>query len=458
MSLSADKDYRPAGARDTETISSPNRGLVPKILDYFDVVGKGSSLQTEIIAGLSTFLALSYIFVVNPAILAQAGMNKSAVLFATIATSGLATIAMGLWARLPFVLAPGMEINAYVAFFVVGALGFTWQQALGAVFWSGVLFLLLTVTRVREKIIESIPERMKSGLSLSVGVFLGLVAFKIAGLLRYDGVRLVGLGNFATPQAMALYVSLGLVLLLDRLRTPGAVMISILVTTALCHAIGIGRDPEEATRLSGAMLSGIGRLDLTALLQPKMLSVILILFLIDFYGSVAKLIGLSINTNIAVNGGLPRMRSALLIDSLATTTGATLGTSSLTVYVESGIGIGAGGRTGLTAIVCGVLMLASFALGPFLHYVPVVATTGALILVAVKLCPSRWDLRAFTKLDLIAFTLMQITVVGTFAIDRALLVGLLAYSVRDLALKRWSPYLLGSIILLGYGAWLQYAK
>lgn len=165
---------------------------------YFRITEKGSSLGTEVLAGCSTFLALSYIFVVNPAILAHAGMDRSVVLFATIVASGAATIAMGLWARLPFVLAPGMEMNAYVAFYVVSTLGFTWQEALGAVFWAGVICVVLSIARIREEIINAIPDRMKSSLALSVGAFLGLVALKVAGLLVYDGVTLSGLGGFTT--------------------------------------------------------------------------------------------------------------------------------------------------------------------------------------------------------------------------------------------------------------------
>ncbi len=437
-----------AGTQRSRSLSTLNK--------YFGIEAKGSSVQTEILAGLSTFLALSYIFVVNPAILAQAGMNKSAVLFATIVTSGVATLLMGLWARLPFVLAPGMEMNAYVAFFVVGALGFTWQQALGAVFWSGVLFVVLTVSLVREKIIQAIPERMKSGLSLSVGVFLALVAFKIAGLLRYEGVTVKGLGDFHTREALAFYTSLALVLILDKLRVRGAVMIAILTTSALCHVLGIGSSGEKAAEISAAMLSGIGQLAPSVILDVKVVSVILILFLIDFYGSVAKLIGLTMNTNIMVGGRLPRMREALLLDSVGTTVGSALGTSSITVYVESGVGIGAGGRTGLTALVCGLLMLACFALAPFLHLVPLVATTGALMFVAIKLCPSMQEMKSFSGVDLFAMAIMQILVIATFAIDRAMLAGFCVYILLSLVRRRLpDPYVAISALLLAAGALLQ---
>lgn len=245
---------------------------------FFGVDEKGSSISTEILAGVSTFLSLSYIFIVNPAILGRAGMDKGDVLFATIVASALATLVMGLWARLPFVLAPGMEMNAYVAFFVVGSLGFTWQQALGAVFWSGVLFIILTVLKVRQKIIDAVPLRMKSGLSLSVGTFLGLIALNLTGILRYEGVTLQGIGDFFNPLAYVLFFSLSIVLLLEKLRVRGSVLISIILASFFCHAFNIGLEGEEATELSENMFAGIGQLDISIITQPKMLSVILILF------------------------------------------------------------------------------------------------------------------------------------------------------------------------------------
>lgn len=428
--------------------------MLDRIDSYFQIREKGSTLRTEALAGLSTFLVLSYIFVVNPAILAQAGMDRSAVLFATIIISGLSTIAMGLWARLPFVLAPGMEMNAYVAFYAVGALGHTWQQALGAVFWSGIFFILLTVTRVREQIIDAIPERMKVSLSLAVGVFLALVAFKLAGILTFTGVRVSGIGSIAAPAAIAMYVGLGIALILDRFQIRTAVLASVLVATVACHVLGMGT-PEKAAEVSQQMFAAVGKLDIGVIFRPPALSVILVLFLIDFYGSVAKLIGLSGQTSIQENGRIPRMRQALLVDSIGTTAASFLGTSNITVYVESGVGIGAGGRTGVTAVTCGILMLLCFAIAPFLHWVPLAATTGALVFVAVKLCPSTKELRTFSRVDLVALALMQVCVVTTFALDRAIFVGLLVYVAGQLIRKeRPNSYAVISIGLLAIGIWL----
>jgi len=236
--------------------------------DYFAVRERGSQLSTEVLAGVSTFLALSYIFVVNPAILANAGMDKSVVLFATIIVSAAATITMGLWARLPFVLAPGMEMNAYVAFLVVGSLGFTWQEALGAVFWSGLLCIIATASRAREKIIEAIPDRMKSDLALCVGVFLVLVAFKVSGILLYEGVRISGFGSVISRPAIALYLGLALILVSERFKIRAAVLLSIALTAGYCHLAGIEIDTEKPAKVSAAMFDGVGKFNIGIILIP----------------------------------------------------------------------------------------------------------------------------------------------------------------------------------------------
>ena len=195
-----------------------NSGFLQKIRNYFEFAKHKTNFRIEILAAVSTFLALSYIFVVNPSILGEAGFNKSAVLFATIIACFLCTFFMGLWAKKPFAVAPGMEMNAYVAFFVVLGLGFTWQQALGAVFWSGAIFMILTLTNVRTKIIKAVPDKMKSGLALCVGVFLMLIALRLAGILIYEGVTIKSLGIFLSPAAYILYFGVAIVLILRKLK------------------------------------------------------------------------------------------------------------------------------------------------------------------------------------------------------------------------------------------------
>jgi AGZA family xanthine/uracil permease-like MFS transporter len=314
---------------------------------------------------------------------------------------------------------------------------------------------LVTLLKVRGKIIEAIPERMKSSLSLCVGVFLVLVAIKVAGVGRFSGVHLTGVGDLGSPGSQALIVSLALILLLERFRIPGSVLISIAVTTALWHWRGIPTDNIGSFAFSASMFSAIGKFQPAVILMSRAISAILVLFLVDFFGSVAKLIGLSANTSIARAGTIPGLQKALLVDSIGSTAAAVVGTSSITVYVESGIGIAAGGRTGLTAVVCGVLMLSTLGLSPFLNVIPTAATTGALVFVAIKLFPPRSDLKQFSNVDLTAMLLMQVAVIATFAIDRAVLVGLLCYMLPDALHKRFNPYLIGSALLLTLGIVLQ---
>jgi AGZA family xanthine/uracil permease-like MFS transporter len=403
--------------------------IVSKISEYFEFDKHKTNLRTEILAGLSTFLALSYIFVVNPSILGVAGMNKSMVLFATIVVSALATLAMGFWAKKPFVLAPGMEMNAYIAFFVIGALGFAWQDALGAVFWSGILFMVLTLTNIREKIIKAIPDKMKSGLSLSVGVFLMLIALKLAGVLAYDGIDIQGIGVLASPMAYVLYFGVALVLVLQRLKIKGAVLVSIILSTVLAHLLGLGGVAAEQVEISGDMLS------------------------------VAKFIGLTRNTSIVdKDGTMPQMKEALSVDGVATIAGAGLGTTSLTTYVESGVGIGEGGRTGLVAVVCGLLMLSIFVLTPLVNLVPVIATTGALFWVGIMLFPSKEELKKYRAVDIVTILVMVVGVIWTFSLDRAMLLGFLVFiagSVLTGRTKEIDKYTIISTVLLLIGAYLS---
>lgn len=426
-----------------------------QIQRFFGIKEKGSSVGREILAGLSTFLALSYIFVVNPAILSQAGIDPTSVLFATILVSAAATFVMGVWGRLPFVLAPGMEMNGYVAFFAVGTLGLTWQESLGAVFWSGVLFLVLTLIGVRQQIIDSIPDRMKGALALSVGVFLAMIALRVAGVVEYGEMWISGVGSLLDGPAIALYVSFAIVFLLDRLKFRAAILVSIVLTAVLCQFLTL---PEagQNTAEGSSFFSAIAKLDLTVIANPRAMSVILVLFLVDFYGSVAKFIGLTQSTNLMVNGKLPNVKEALLVDGGATVIGSALGTSSLTTYVESGVGIGVGGRTGLTAVVCATLMLGCFVVTPLLKYIPVVATTGALIFVGTKLCPKLAELKSYPVSETITFVVMQIVVVITFSVDKAMMIGFFGYILISMG-RRETPslFILVSAVLLAVGTLFQ---
>ncbi|MBI5530777.1 MAG: NCS2 family permease [Candidatus Doudnabacteria bacterium] len=410
-----------------------------------------SSLKVEVLAGISTFLSLSYIFVVNPAILSAAGIPKSAAFFATIVGSVVTTLAMGLWANKPFAVAPGLEMNAYVAFVVVGSLGFSWQGAMGAVFWSGVLTVILSLTSLRVNIIKAIPDKLKFGLSASVGVFLMLIALKVSNLTAYQGIQIIGLGKIVSKEALVFLVGLALVLVLKKFKVKGSVLISIIGASVLANLIGSSQSIEPI-KLGREMFSGTFALDLSVILNPKIWSVVIILFILDFYGSIAKFIGLTQNTLIVdEQGNLPKMKEALIIDGAGTVLGASLGTSNLITFVESAVGIGEGGRTGLVAVVCGVLMSLFLFLTPLVNLVPVVATAGALFFVGWSLLPKLDDVKKYTWAEIVSLAAMILVTIWTFGLDKAMFAGFVSFTVFGLIVnfkQKPNYYLWGSTIVL----------
>lgn len=422
-----------------------------KIDTFFGINKRGSNFKTEIFAGLSTFLSLSYIFVVNPAILSAMGLSTSAIFFATVIGSVIATLLMGLWARLPFAVAPGLEMNAYVAYVVVGLMGFSWQSALGAVFWSGVLTVLLSFTSLRVNIIKAIPDKLKSGLAAAVGVFLMLIALKVSGLLAYEGIQVKGLGLLGSNEAIIFYVGFALVAILKYFKVRGAVLLSIIGAAILAHVIGVGQ-PIAPISLSRDMFDGLFALDWRIIFNPKIWSVILVLFILDFYGSIAKFIGLTRNTSIVdENGNVPRLKEALIVDGAGTVIGAATGTSNLITYVESAVGIGEGGRTGLVAVVVAVFMALFLLLIPLINLIPVVATTGALFFVGLMLFPNKKELKTYTWTDIFAVAAMVIVTIWTFGLDKAMFAGFLAFIIAFIIQGKWrnvNAYLTVSTILL----------
>ncbi len=432
--------------------------MLKKISNFFGITKLGSNIRTEIFAGVSTFLALSYIFVVNPAILSAAGMNKSAVFFATVVGSVIATLAMGLWANKPFAVAPGLEMNAYVAYVVVGVLGFTWQGAIGAVFWSGVFTVLLSFTSLRVGVVNAIPNKLKFGLSAAVGVFLMLIALKVSGVLLYDGIKLKGLGLLASPESYVFYVGLVFAGALKHFKVRGSILLSIIGTSVLAHIFGLS-NAIEPIKFSSEMFSGTFALNLGIIFSPKIWSVVLILFILDFYGSIAKFIGLTQNTPIVdAEGNLPKLKEALIVDGAGTVLGASLGTSNLITYVESAVGIGEGGRTGLVAVVCAILMSLFLFLTPLLNFVPALAATGALFFVGLTLLPWKESNKQYDLAEWASVLITIAVTIWTFGLDKAMFAGFASFVILKSAVGKFreiNMYLVVSTLLLGLSMWLS---
>lgn len=426
--------------------------MIERIKIYFEFARHKTDFRTEVIAGFSTFLSLSYIFVVNPAILSEGGINKSAALFATVMVSALATIIMGIWAKKPFALAPGLEMNSYVVYFLIVGLGVSWQAGLGAVFWSGILFLVLTITKVREKIIAAIPDPLKIGLAASVGVFIIIIALRLSDILIYEETSINSIGNIFSSKSLVLILGFVIAVILNHLKVKSFILVSIILSTMISHFIGLYEVNSNSINIDEEMFSAIGALDIGMIVNPKMFAAIIILFVVDFYGSIAKFIGLTQNTSILdEKGKLPNQKEALLIDGAATVAGSAVGTTSLTTFVESGVGIGAGGRTGFTAVICGSLMFLFIPLAPVVNLVPVIATTGALLWVGIELMPKLDQFRKIPTIEILSITIMILITVATFSLDKAMLFGFGFYILGNLftgRLKQIDPYLVVSTLII----------
>jgi AGZA family xanthine/uracil permease-like MFS transporter len=403
--------------------------LAGKIEEYFEFSRYGTNWRTELLAGLATYLSLAYIFIVNPSILSNAHMDISAVLFATVIASGLTTIAMGLWARLPFCVAPGLEMDGFFAFVVVGTMGLTWQEALGAVFWSGVLCVIFSVKGIRQHIIDAIPDGLKKSMAISVGVFVFTIGLYLAGIVAFNKGAISSIAIHGTPKEISLLVGLVLsaALAYKKLRFPAGILVAIIVCAFYCNSQGIVQ--AAPAHFSKEMFSGVLKLDVIPH-SLRVIPVFLVFFLIDFYGSIGKFVGLTASTNLVdKKGNLARFGNALYVDGAGTIGSGLVGTSSVITYVESAVGISMGGRTGVVAIVCGLLMLLSLVFTPLVGLVPVEATSGILCYVGYLLFSSALKDKHLSRPDFAIIALMAAVTFATFNLGQAMALGFLAYTV-----------------------------
>lgn len=357
----------------------------------FDLKTHDSNIRIESVAGLTTFLAMAYITVVNPSILSEAGMDFGAVFVATCIAAAFGSIVMGLVANYPIAQAPGMGQNAFFTFGVVLGMGHSWQTALGAVFVSGVLFVAMSVLPIREWLINAMPRNLKLGIAAGIGLFLGFIALRNAGIVVANPGTLVGLGDIWSFEPIVCILGFVMIAALSARRVTGAVIIGILFATLLgwlggkTEFLGIVAMPPS---LEPVLL----QLDIAGALQLSMVTAILSMLLVDVFDTAGTLVGVATRADLLEKDGkLPRLRRALLSDSSATVFGALSGTSSTTSYIESAAGVEAGGRTGLTAVVCGLLFLACLFFAPLAQSVPAYATASALLFVACLMARSLAD-------------------------------------------------------------------
>ncbi|WP_186095249.1 NCS2 family permease [Burkholderia gladioli] len=394
---------------------------------YFGFQEAGTDLRTELLAGVTTFLTMAYIIFVNPAILGDAGMPRESVFVATCLVAALASLIMGLYANYPVACAPGMGLNAYFAYAVVKGMGFTWEAALGAVFISGCLFLLVTLFRVREAIINGIPKTLRVAITAGIGLFLGIISLKTAGVITGSPATLVTLGNLHQPTTILAIVGFFLIVTLDALRVRGAILIGIVAVTVLSFFFG-GNQFHGIVSMPPSIEPTLFKLDIKAALSTGVINVILVFFLVELFDATGTLMGVANRAGLLVEGKMQRLNKALLADSTAIVAGSVLGTSSTTAYIESASGVQAGGRTGMTAVTVAVLFLACLFIAPLAGVVPAYATAPALLYVSCLMLRDMVDVSWDDATEAVPAALTALLMPFTYSIANGVAFGFIAYA------------------------------
>ncbi|MFO7289298.1 MAG: NCS2 family permease [Bacillota bacterium] len=351
----------------------------------FGLKERGTTVRTEILAGMTTFLTMAYIVVVNPAILKQAGMDFGAVFVATVFASVIGTLIMGLFANYPIAIAPGMGLNAYFAFSVVGQTGVRWETALGAVLVAGVIFLLLSVTPFREGLIRAIPESLKHGITAGIGLFIAFIGLKSAGVIVGDEVNLVGFGDMHEPMTLLSLAGLFVTLILMTLGVRGALFFGMVFTAFFGWVFDLFQLPDRWVTMPPSLAPTLGKavVAIPDVFSQGLYAVIFAFLLVTLFDTTGTMIGVAEQAKLMKNGTFPRMRSALLADAVGMTAGAAMGTSPTSAYIESSSGVAAGGRTGLTAVVVSILLLLTLFFAPLVQAIAALPAITAPTLIIV---------------------------------------------------------------------------
>ena len=402
----------------------------------FKLSEHGTTVRTEVIAGLTTFLTMSYIIFVNPDILSTTGMDRDAVFVATCLAAALGSMVMATVANWPIGMAPGMGLNAFFAFTVVASLGFTWQQALGAVFISGIIFVILTVTGVRSWLIAGIPHSLRSAIAAGIGLFLGIIALKSSGIVVDNPATLVGLGDLKQTGPLLAILGFFIIAVLDALRVKGAILIGILAVTVLSWIVGVSEFRGIVSAPPSIMPTFL-QLDILGALHGGLLHVILVFVLVEVFDATGTLIGVAKRANLLQGGKQSRLGRALLADSTAIVAGSLIGTSSTTAYVESASGVQAGGRTGLTAFTVAILFLAALFVSPLAGSVPSYATAPALLYVAGLMMRELTEVEWEDLTEAAPAALTALAMPFTYSIANGLAFGFVSYVVLKLFTGKW---------------------
>jgi len=426
--------------------------MLKRIESYFEFTRLGTNWRTEILAGVTTFLTMAYIVLVNPSILSATGMPLAAVTAATCLSAAFGSILMGIVARYPIALAPGMGLNAYFTYVVCLKMHIPWQTALGAVFLSGIIFLALTVSGLRQLILRSIPHELYAAVASGIGLFIAFIGFRNAGLVIGDPETLVTIGNIRNPTTALALFGLILMVALEVKKIRGSILIGVLSITGISWACGL----VHWTPAPGgfhALAATAFQLDIRGALNKGLLEIVFVFFFVDLFDNLGTLVAVTKRAGlIAHDHSIPRLNRILIADATATVFGSLTGTSTVTSYVESTAGVAAGGRSGVTAIVTGLLFLGAIGAAPFVAIVPSAATAPALILVGSLMLATITEIRWHDPLVAVPAFLTLILIPLTYSIANGLGFGIISWAILHLVTGKyrrqdWVLYILAALFL-----------
>ena len=419
---------------------------------------KTTTVKTELIAGMTTFLTMCYILAVNPTILATTGMDKGALFTATAIASAIATFLLAFMAKLPFAQAPSMGLNAFFAFTLCQAMGLTWQQALAVLLVEGIIFLAITFLNIRDKILECIPKNLRFAISAGIGMFIAFIGLKNAGIITANEATFVQLGKF-TPVSILGLISILLCGSLMARRVKGSLFIAIIISTLIGIPMGVTQFSDNWMPVSTphSIAPIFCQFDFTGFFTPKMFMVVFSLLLVNIFDTIGTVLGLVSKLGIKENekGEIPGVKEAMMSDAIGTTAGALLGSSTITTYVESASGVAEGGRSGLTSFFTGLMFILSIFLAPIFLLIPSAATSGALVMVGVLMIDS------FKKIELEDISesfpafITMITMVLCYSIADGICLGILSYVLIKMMVGKFKDlnptlYILSVFLLFNY--------
>ncbi|QLB13160.1 AGZA family xanthine/uracil permease-like MFS transporter [Bisgaardia hudsonensis] len=426
---------------------------------FFKLEQKNTTAKTEIIAGITTFFTMVYIVFVNPSILGDAGMDKQVVFVTTCLIAALGTIAMGLFSNLPIALAPAMGLNAFFAYVVVGKLGYSWQIGMGTIFWGSIGLFVLTLFQIRYWLMASIPLGLRVGIGAGIGLFISLIGFKNMGLVVANPATLVALGDLHNPQVLMGILGFFIIVILAARRIHSGVLVSIATVTTLALLFDDSVVFNGIMSVPPSLGTVVGQVDIAGALDTALLGIIFSFLLVNLFDSSGTLLGVTDKAGISdEKGRFPKMKQALYVDSVSAVAGSYIGTSAISTYIESGAGVSVGGRTGMTAVVVGILFLITIFFSPLAGLVPAYATAGALVYVGILMASSlvrvQWDDLTEATPAFITAAMMPFT----YTITEGIAFGFISYCLMKVGTGRWkevnAPVWVVSLLFIAKFVWV----